>query len=136
MARTGVIVTASGLLLRWGVDIDWSAAPGFDPATESYRTDIPDPAYIRDQRGTPGVSRWTGSAWVVLPHPFRYIWQYNGPAMLTAAQGVTAKVTRLRVVNGEVFLFTNALLTATERTSVQTAIAGVPRIVILAPLES
>lgn len=60
----GVILTATGDLLRAGF-CDFSTDGLFDNATESYRTDVPEPAVTRCETSAE-FHRWTGAAWEVV----------------------------------------------------------------------
>ena len=71
----GVIVTSTGHLIRAGY-VDFTLLPDFDAGTESVRTDVPDPPFVKAffngifDSGDPDYDtfhRWNGSAWVTVP---------------------------------------------------------------------
>ena len=64
----GVHETATGDLLRAGF-CDFLNDGSFDAATETYRTDVPEPAKVRYHTGLATMHRWNGSAWVEITQP-------------------------------------------------------------------
>lgn len=64
----GVILIASGNLIRAGFS-DFLNDGSFDPATDSYRTDVPEPPLVY-RAGTAGqFHRWDGDEWVLVSQP-------------------------------------------------------------------
>jgi hypothetical protein len=74
----GVTEDATGDLLRWS-----KTAGGVSAGTgETYRTNVPDPAYRRYQNGATQMHQWNGSSWdlVAMPDP---------PVIVTTATNYT-----------------------------------------------
>jgi len=68
MGCNGVIEIATGDLLRGGF-CDFENDGSFDSGTESYKTDIPHPCFVRGQEDEAQMHRWNGSAWVLVDQP-------------------------------------------------------------------
>jgi hypothetical protein len=60
--KNGVIEKATGDLLRAG-----HCSFTHDPATEEYRTDVPEDCYCRYQLAAKKLTRWTGTEWIIVP---------------------------------------------------------------------
>lgn len=61
--KNGVISKLTGDLLRAG-RCDMLNDGAFNPVTEDYRTDVPNPCYCKGQVGEHRLTRWNGSEWV------------------------------------------------------------------------
>ena len=68
MTQNGVILTASGNLLRAG-NCDFSADGSFDGGTETYKTDVPFPNKVVEEQGEANVTHWTGAVWDEVAQP-------------------------------------------------------------------
>ena len=64
----GVIETATGDLLRAGY-CDFENDGSFNPATETLRIDVPDPAKVRGNIYHATMYRLDGAAWVEVAQP-------------------------------------------------------------------
>ena len=65
----GVIETSTGDLLRAGF-CNFSTDGKFNSLTETIRSDVPVPFYVRGKKHAPTFHRWNGSVWVeISPNP-------------------------------------------------------------------
>lgn len=88
----GVYETATGDLLRFGYT-DFRTESAFDSNTETYRTDVPVPAYRRYEMSAAQMHRWDGAQWILVAQPERPLRKTLIPVIVDTLDGSLWKVT-------------------------------------------
>lgn len=97
----GVIETATGDLLRAGY-ADFLNDGAFNPAVESYRVDVPEPAFARSRRRNTQIHRWGGVQWTLIPYVAANKLQFLASSKMVENEVTVTEVATWQVLGGVV----------------------------------